>query len=96
LVEESWYQKPYIDTYIDEKTFLRSFFHSNKEKFIWHSDLVDRKVEILHADYCFFQFDNQMPFELKLGDIIEIPKGQIHRIILSKGGLILKISEVKL
>ncbi len=96
MVEKTWYHKPYIDTRINEKMFLRSFFYSNKEKFIWHSDLVDRKVEVLYSDYCFFQFDNQMPFQLKVGDIIEIPKGEIHRLILSKGSLILRISEVEL
>ena len=94
MVEKSWYQKPYIDTYIEDKIFLRCFFHSNQEKFIWHSDLVDRKVEVVYADNCFFQFDNQMPFRIKVGDVIEIPKGEIHRLFLSKGSLILKIIEV--
>ena len=94
MVEKSWYQKPYIDTYIEDKIFLRCFFHSNQEKFIWHSDLVDRKVEVVYADDGFFQFDNKLPIRIKVGDVIEIPKGEIHRLILSKGSLILKIIEV--
>lgn len=89
--------KPYIDDYIDDKNFVRTFFNTkeNENLFIWHEDLLDRLVKVIYTNSeCLFQFDNQMPFEIKKGDIIEIPKRQIHRIILPSGVLVVQISEV--
>tara|TARA_B100000123_G_scaffold262528_1_gene230689 strand:- start:46 stop:348 length:303 start_codon:yes stop_codon:yes gene_type:complete len=88
-------EKPYADTWLDEITFLRNFKYADKEKFIWHQDLHDRIIRVVHANKCFFQFDNQTPFQIKDGDIIEVPKNQIHRLILVKGCLLLKISEIR-
>lgn len=85
--------KPYTDTYIDSKTFIRKFENVNRKDLIWHEDLCDREVEVLKVSKWYFQFDNQMPFELKKGDIIQIPKNQIHRLIFENGNLFLKISE---
>lgn len=84
---------PYSDKYINEKTLIRTFQDFNIEDLIWHEDLNDRRVEVLEVGKWFFQFDNQMPFELKVGDFIEIPKGIFHRVIFSEGILRLKISE---
>lgn len=84
---------PYNDKYINENTLIRTFQDVILEDLIWHEDLKDRKVEVLEVDKWFFQFDNQMPFELKVGDLIEIPKGMFHRVICSDGLLKLKISE---
>ena len=88
-------EKPYADTWLDEITFIRNFKYADKEKFIWHQDLHDRIIRVVHANKCFFQFDNQTPFQIKDGDIIEVPKNQIHRLILVKGCLLLKISEIR-
>ena len=88
-------EKPYVDTWLDEITFIRNFKYADKEKFIWHQDLHDRIIRVVHANKCFFQFDNQTPFQIKDGDIIEVPKNQIHRLILVKGCLLLKISEIR-
>lgn len=84
---------PYSDKYINEKTLIRTFQDFNIEDLIWHEDLNDRRVEVLEVGKWFFQFDNQMPFELKVGDFIVIPKGIFHRVIFSEGILRLKISE---
>lgn len=84
---------PYSDKYINEKTLIRTFQNFNIEDLIWHEDLNDRRVEVLEVGKWFFQFDNQMPFELKVGDFIVIPKGIFHRVIFSEGILRLKISE---
>lgn len=86
---------PYVDTWLDETTFIRNFNYADKEKFIWHQDVHDRIVKVVHAKKCFFQFDNQTPFQIKYGDVIEVPKNEIHRIILVEGYLILKISEIR-
>ena len=88
-------EKPYADTWLDEITFIRNFKYADKEKFIWHQDLHDRIIRVVHANKCFFQFDNQTPFQIRDGDIIEVPKNQIHRLILVKGCLLLKISEIR-
>ena len=88
--------KPYIDSYIDNRTFLRKFEDVDEKDLIWHEDLRDREVEVLKVGKWSFQFDNQMPFELKKGDIIKIPKNEIHRLILHEGNLLLKISEIDL
>lgn len=88
-------EDPYVDTWLDEFTFVRNFKYSDREKFIWHQDKHDRIVRVVHAKKCFFQFDNQTPFEIKDGDIIEVPKNEIHRLILVKGCLVLKISEIR-
>lgn len=86
--------KPYIDSYIDNRTFLRKFEDVDEKDLIWHEDLLDRLVKVIYTNSeCLFQFDNQMPFEIKKGDIIEIPKRQIHRIILPSGVLVVQISE---
>lgn len=88
--------KPYIDDYIDDKNFVRTFFNTKKDEtlFIWHEDLLDRLVKVIYTNSdCFFQFDNQIPFEIKKGDIIEIPKRQVHRIILPEGVLVVQIRE---
>ena len=84
---------PYIDEYINENTLIRTFQNVKSDDLIWHEDLKNRKVEVLEVDKWFFQFDNQIPFELKVGDLIEIPKGIFHRVICSDGLLKLKISE---
>lgn len=83
--------KPYIDSYIDNKTFLRKFEDVDEKDLIWHKDLCDREVQVLKVGKWSFQFDNQMPFVLKKGDIIQISKNQIHRLICHEGYLLLKI-----
>ena len=47
----------------------------------WHWDEENREVEILEGDGWYFQKDNELPFELKVGDIIKIKKGEYHRVI---------------
>ena len=85
---------PYYDENIDEKTTIRTFKNVRSQDLIWHKDLKNRRVEVLEVGKWFFQFDNQMPFEMKKGDVIEIPKMEFHRIIFFRGDLKLKIIEV--
>jgi cupin superfamily acireductone dioxygenase involved in methionine salvage len=46
----------------------------------WHSDNENRKVTILEGDGWEFQIDDELPINLKSGDVIRIPKGIHHRI----------------
>ena len=59
---------------------------------VWHMDDKDRKVEILEGEGWKFQRDNELPFDILKGDIIFIPRHQIHRIIKGKTNLKIKIN----
>lgn len=60
---------------------------------VWHRDRKNRIVEILQSDGWKFQHDNELPFTLKKGDVIEIQKESYHRVIKGKGDLVIKIIE---
>ena len=60
---------------------------------IWHMDIEDRKIEVLEGKGWQFQRDDELPLELREGDHIFIPKGQIHRVIKGTTDLKIKIEE---
>ncbi|BAV39132.1 hypothetical protein BPT24_010 [Tenacibaculum phage pT24] len=69
-----------------------------KYLFNWHTDEYDRIVKVLDCcDGWYFQYDNELPFKINKGDVIEIPNYLPHRIIreYSKKDLILKILDIK-
>jgi quercetin dioxygenase-like cupin family protein len=51
-------------------------------------------VEILESDGWYFQFEDQLPTEMKKGDVLNIPKESYHRIIKGSNDLIVKIYEI--
>ena len=55
----------------------------------WHFDNENRKVTILEGSDWEFQMDDDLPVKLKVGDVINIPKGIYHRI--KRGSTDLKI-----
>lgn len=57
----------------------------------WHFDNENRKVTILEGNDWMFQMDDDLPVTLKVGDIIEIPKGIYHRIKRGSNDLKIKI-----
>jgi hypothetical protein len=57
----------------------------------WHADNENRKVTILESDGWLFQMDNELPIELKPGDVVNIPKGVYHRIKRGLSDLKIKI-----
>ena len=59
---------------------------------IWHTDLEDRNIVVLEGEGWQFQRDNELPLELREGDHIFIPKGQIHRVIKGTTNLKIKIN----
>ena len=61
------------------------------EELKWHYDLENRKVTILEGDGWEFQMDNNLPIQLKPGDITYIPKGIYHRIKKGLNDLKIKI-----
>jgi quercetin dioxygenase-like cupin family protein len=59
----------------------------------WHRDEHDRYVTVLEGEGWRFQRDNCLPLELKKGDIIFIPREEIHRVIKGTTDLIIEIKE---
>lgn len=86
--------KPYTDLETTDKYIVREFDQNiDPIELMWHRDKEDRKVTVLEGKGWGFQFDNQLPLELKEGDSIFIPKYQWHRVHKGEGKLILKISK---
>lgn len=85
--------KPYLEI-VNGNVITRVLPESvTSEELVWHRDKNDRKVEILQSEGWKFQHDNQIPFELKRGDVLEIKKNTYHRVIKGKGDLVIKITE---
>ena len=61
------------------------------EELKWHFDNENRKVTILESDGWQFQMDNELPVDLKPGDVTYIPKGVYHRIKRGNNDLKIKI-----
>jgi hypothetical protein len=63
--------KPYIDRQPDEtkRYFTRTFDANIDDKeLIWHRDKKDRTIKIISGVNWRFQHDNDLPFEMKVGD----------------------------
>jgi len=82
--------KPYSETKIDEKTFLREFtVDSDASDFEWHRDTEDREIEVISGVNWKFQYDDCLPVTIKPGYKISVEKNEWHRII--KGDTNLKV-----
>lgn len=79
---------PYTD-----KNNVREFSSNVDElDLVWHQDKEDRLVEVLEGEGWKFQRDNNVPVDMKIGDRIFIPEGEIHRIIKGTTNLKIKIN----
>lgn len=86
--------KPYNNTVISNNVIIREFDDSiDPIHLLWHRDKEDRKVTVLKGKGWEFQFDNELPLELKEEDVIFIPKYKWHRVIKGDSKLVLKIEE---
>lgn len=76
---------PYTDV-IDNGKVIRTFRKDTPGHLLkWHWDEEDREVTSLNETDWQFQFDNQLPQQIK--GSIKIPKGVYHRIIKGTGDL---------
>jgi len=57
----------------------------------WHFDNENRRITILEGDGWQFQMDDELPIELKVGGVYNIPKGIYHRIKRGINDLKIKI-----
>lgn len=88
--------KPYSDEIVSENTFSRVFEESvDYGDLIWHRDKKYRVVDIIDCGEDWqFQFENELPFNIKTGTRIEIPAEEFHRVIKGKGPLKIKVEEI--
>ena len=83
---------PFTEQQLDTKLFLREFSADVDEmELIWHEDREDRIISVVEGNGWKFQFDEELPIEMKDGIDITIPKGVIHRVIKGKGPLKIKV-----
>ena len=89
--------KPYTDE-VKGRFKTRTFDNqTHSDEFVWHRDKADRIVTVLESgDGWFFQMDNNIPYELEEGDVLNIPKMEYHRIWKAgNSNLVLEIEEPK-
>lgn len=60
---------------------------------IWHRDEHDRKIKIISGEGWQFQFDNQLPQDIVVEQIILVPKETYHRLLRGYTDLVLEITE---
>lgn len=81
---------PYTDIEVTDKYIIREFNENiDPIELLWHRDLHNRKITVLHGKGWYFQKDNELPIELKEGVSIFIPAKEWHRVI--KGNSLLRI-----
>ena len=84
----------YQDYAFDGNRFMRYFSEGvESDEMVWHRDHKDRMVEVVGGEGWKFQYDNQMPQNIGVGDILEIKAMEFHRLIKGKTELILRITE---
>ena len=83
---------PFEEQQVSTNKFIREFSADVDEiELIWHTDREDRVVSVIEGNGWKFQFDEELPIEMKDGIDITIPKGVIHRVIKGKGPLKIKV-----
>ena len=85
--------KPYIDLEVTDKFIVREFSQNiDPIELMWHRDGEDRHVEILECGKGWgFQFEDELPIELKSKASFFIPIHQWHRVIKGEENLKIKI-----
>lgn len=86
---------PYVEERINANTFYRIF---NKEvvsdELVWHRDRAARVITIIEGEGWLLQLDNQLPVEMKVGDMFNIPAYTYHRIKRGISDLKIMIQEI--
>jgi quercetin dioxygenase-like cupin family protein len=86
--------KPYINVETTPTHIIREFNENiDPIELKWHRDLNNRTITVLEGNGWYFQRDNELPFELKEGVSIFIPKMEWHRVIKGNTTLKIKIEE---
>ena len=81
--------EPYIDVFNSLRIFPSDI---SEDQLVWHRDEEDRIVRVIYGVGWHFQYENNLPFELEIGEIFFIPKMMYHRIYKKgKNNLIIEI-----
>ena len=87
--------KPYKDfkTFGKEDKKIRTFKreHLKATDLVWHRDNENRQIKVLFGSGWKFQRDNDIPVELKRGDVFEVKKEEWHRIFKGSTDLVIEI-----
>lgn len=89
-----------MDTFKDNRITVNSFFREfspdvEESKFVWHRDIHDRKITVISGIGWKIQFDNELPRDISVGQILWIPKMIFHRLWRGIDSLKIKIEETK-
>ena len=87
--------RPYIDLETSTDYIVREFGDDiDPIELMWHRDDEDRLVEILEVGQGWqFQYDEELPLDLKPTMSFNIQRHQWHRVIKGEGKLVLKIQK---
>jgi len=73
---------PFTERLVDYNCSIRRFDPATDPmEFVWHRDREDRVVDVIEPGGWKFQFEDQLPIELKKFTRLEIPAGSYHRVI---------------
>ena len=88
--------KPYSDIKTSDSSFNRTFEENvESDDLIWHRDKKYRIVEVTECGEGWqFQFDNELPIDIRTGTRINIPAEEFHRVIKGQGHLKIKVIEL--
>lgn len=86
-----------VNPYFDRGNIRTFSSRLNESELVWHRDREDRTIEVVEGTGWRFQFDDNLPIELNVGDTIKIPAMKFHRIMKSidSTDLVLKIQKHK-
>lgn len=71
---------------------IREFQVTREDKeYVWHCDAEDREIEVLNGEGWQFQYENCLPYHLKVGMIFDVPQGEYHRLIKGYNNLTCRV-----
>lgn len=87
--------KPYCDNVSqNNNVFVRTFDQNvSVNELVWHRDIKNRSILVVAGSKWMIQFDNELPFELCAGNIVDIPAMTYHRLFRGVGDLVIEITE---
>lgn len=66
---------------------------TDSSELVWHRDRSDRYVTVQSGKGWMLQLENELPKELRKGNVYFIPKRTYHRVIKGQHKLIVEIEE---
>ena len=85
---------PYTEYLNPSNIKVRQFSQDvNDDELVWHRDKKDRTFKVISGVGWKFQHDNELPFVMKIGDVVKVKKEEFHRIHKGEGKLIIEIEE---